>query len=80
MIEKIVENPNDMTEQNLMAIPQEVLQILPSGAGHLEGESQTKIVDDSISGILSHDEDLLNVSDSRMLDTGVLETVYSEHI
>ena len=39
MIDKIAEKPNDMTEQNLMAILHEVLQILPSGACHIEGES-----------------------------------------
>ena len=37
-------------------------------------------MDDNISGILSHNEDLLNVPDSRVLDTGVLEPVYYEHI
>ena len=38
MIEKIVENPKDMNVQDLMVIPEEVLQIIPLGTGHLEGQ------------------------------------------
>ena len=40
---------------------------------HIVGEFQTKIVDDSISQTLTHNEGLLNLSESRDLDTHVLD-------
>ena len=79
MIEDIVENPNDMDAQDMMAAPQEVLQLLPSGNGQLEGESKSKIVDEGTFGTMAHDEDLLNVSGFGILDIGILESVYVEH-